>query len=118
MTIRLRPDELGSVMVKVITGEAGTTVALMAESRSAANHLQQQRHLLLNELEESGLRGTTIDIGMGNGSAQDQPRDETGPGTTRTGLGSSAMTAEARPSRDRTAQRTRTTTSGTVDLAL
>ncbi len=118
MTIRLRPDELGSVVVKVITGEAGTTVALMAESRSAANHLQQQRHLLLNELEESGLRGTTIDIGMGNGSAQNQPRDETAPGTTRTGLRSSAMKAEAKPSRDRTAQRTRTTSSGTVDLAL
>lgn len=63
MTIRLRPAELGSVMIRVTTGEAGTTVALVAESAAAANQLNQQRQQLLSELEDGGLTEVAVDVG-------------------------------------------------------
>ncbi|MEM9652373.1 MAG: flagellar hook-length control protein FliK [Actinomycetota bacterium] len=72
MTIRLRPAELGSVMIRVTTGEAGTTVALVAESAAAASQLNQQRQQLINELEDRGLTEVAVDVGT-----NEDPRNET-----------------------------------------
>ena len=128
MTIRLRPDHLGSLTVKVTTGEAGTTVALVAESRAAAQQLEQQRHLLADELAGGGLRGASIDIGLGSGGASGRNgsglagdgTDRTGPGAGRTNgstLGRPDPALDARRADAlRSAARRRST--ATVDLAL
>ncbi len=63
MTIRLRPAELGSVMVRVNAGENGTTVSLIADSAVAATQLNQQRQQLISELEQGGLAGVAVDVG-------------------------------------------------------
>jgi len=75
MTIRLRPAELGSVMVRVNTGENGTTVSLIADSAVAATQLTQQRQQLISELEQGGLAGVAVDVGTG---AETDLRDGTG----------------------------------------
>ncbi|MEL7156638.1 MAG: flagellar hook-length control protein FliK [Actinomycetota bacterium] len=67
MTIRLRPAELGSVMVRVIANETGTNISVVAETSAAANQLSQQRQQLASELENSGLRGVSVDIGAQTG---------------------------------------------------
>ena len=128
MTIRLRPDHLGSLTVKVTTSEAGTTVALVADSRAAAQHLEQQRHLLADELSGGGLRGATIDIGLGTGASTGGTPGRDGTGAA-TGSGSQASSpgppavGAADPRLDtgraealRVAARRRST--ATVDLAL
>ncbi|MEM9563295.1 MAG: flagellar hook-length control protein FliK [Actinomycetota bacterium] len=65
LTIRLRPAELGSVVVRVAAGEGGTTVSLVADSAIAATQLTQQRQQLVSELEQSGLTGVAVDVGTG-----------------------------------------------------
>ena len=128
MTIRLRPDHLGSLTVKVTTGEAGTTVALVAESRAAAQQLEQQRHLLADELSGGGLRGAAIDIGLGSGSASGGTHGRDGAGSaTGAGTGSALPGRSSLGSTDnrldvgraealRAAARRRS--AATVDLAL
>lgn len=89
MTIRLRPAELGSVMVRVNAGENGTTVSLIADSAVAATQLTQQRQQLISELEQGGLAGVAVDVGTGaetdlrDGAAEDRdPSNESeGDGT-------------------------------------
>ncbi|MEM9615174.1 MAG: flagellar hook-length control protein FliK, partial [Actinomycetota bacterium] len=70
MTIRLRPAELGSVVVRVIANETGTNVSVVAETSAAANQLSQQRQQLTSELENSGLRGVSVDIGAQAGDGR------------------------------------------------
>ncbi len=70
MTIRLRPAELGAVIVRVIANETGTNVSVVAETSAAANQLSQQRQQLTSELESSGLRGVSVDIGAETGDGQ------------------------------------------------
>jgi flagellar hook-length control protein FliK len=123
LTIRLRPDDLGSVTVQVTTGEAGTTVALVADSRAAANQLQQQRHLLLQQLETSGLGRTTIDIGLGSGTGSGQgPSADpgSGRGNGKAGAGASPTGGAAvTRSRDQLVPlRSAIASDRTVDLAL
>lgn len=65
LTIRLRPAELGSVVVRVNAGEHGTRVSLLADSAVAATQLGQQRQQLINELEQNGLAGVAVDISNG-----------------------------------------------------
>ena len=65
MTIRLRPAELGSVTVRINTSAAGMRVALVADSPVAAQELNQQRHELLRDLDESGFGGTGVDVSTG-----------------------------------------------------
>jgi flagellar hook-length control protein FliK len=81
MTIRLRPPELGAVVVRINTSETGVSVRLVTESAAAANHLAQQRHLLLSDLEDSGLRGTSVEVSTGDVATGDQA----GPGTGQRG---------------------------------
>lgn len=124
LTIRLRPAELGSVMVRISTGENGTTVALVADSSAAANQLQQQRSLLVSELEESGLRGIAVDVGT-SGDARNQAGNlnagrennssATGRLATETDQGPDADPNRTSNHRDR---RVRTRSSGLVDLDL
>ena len=80
MTIRLRPDDLGSVVVRISTGEAGTTVALVADSAAAANQLAQQRQQLIRELQDGGLRGVAVDVSTSADSQEqtDGARDDDG----------------------------------------
>ena len=83
-TVRLQPADLGSVTVRITTGEHGVTVALLTESSAASNQLNQQRHLLVSDLDRSGLEGVTVDIGThddGRGQAErgeDGDRSEPG----------------------------------------
>lgn len=85
MTIRLRPAELGSVMVRVNAGEHGTTVSLIADSAVAATQLTQQRQQLISELEQSGLAGVAVDVDTGaetdlrDGAADDDRDPSNGP---------------------------------------
>jgi flagellar hook-length control protein FliK len=72
LTIRLRPDDLGSVVVRISTGDAGTTVALVAESATAANQLNQQRQQLISELQDGGLRGVSVDVGTGDDAGRSE----------------------------------------------
>lgn len=93
LTIRLNPAELGSIMVRISTGEAGTAVALVAESAVAASQLHQERQLLVSELEESGLAGVAVDVATSDPQSQDPGTDEAGedaevgsfPNSTRSG---------------------------------
>lgn len=76
VTIRLRPAELGSVLVRINAGENGTAVSLLTESAIAANQLGQQRQQLVDQLEESGLRGVAVDIDTGGNPDQAEPGAE------------------------------------------
>jgi flagellar hook-length control protein FliK len=118
LTIRLRPDDLGSVMVKVTTGDGGTTVALVADTRAAANQLQQQRHELLRQFEASGLGQTTVDIGLSSGSRQSgDNQDGSGKHPTAAPSAPSRRPGPVSPAAASPASRPRTP-SGGVDLAL
>ncbi len=72
LTIRLRPAELGSVVVRINSGDAGTAVSLVTESSAAANQLNQQRQQLIRDLEDGGLVGVNVDIGSDGGADRTQ----------------------------------------------
>ena len=74
LTIRLRPAELGSVVVRINSGDAGTAVSLVTESSAAANQLNQQRQQLIRDLQDGGLVDVNVDIG----SDADTDRTQTG----------------------------------------
>jgi len=123
LTIRLRPADMGSVMVRISTGDSGTAVALVADSAVAANQLQQQRQQLIGELEDSGIRGVAVDV---NTSGQGQTRPDLGAeadgrrpprgGFTPGALSEAASRLDPNSAgRDR---RVRTPSSGLVDLDL
>ena len=119
ITIRLRPAELGSVLVRISTGESGTAVVLVADSAAAASQLQQQRQLLVSELEEGGLVGIAVDVATGGETGQSQDADLDSDST-----GSSAPTTDADGDVDNDAaaghrdRRVRTPSTGLVDLDL
>lgn len=125
MTIRLRPDAMGSVVVRVTTGEAGTAIALVADSAAAATQLQQQRQLLVSELASSGMPAVAVDIGaeqqgdQRQAAAFDAESSGEGSGSNRDPSGSSRSDdadADVAPNyRDR---RFRTPSAGLVDLDL
>lgn len=125
LTIRLRPDTLGSVVVRVSSGENGTTVAVVAESTAAASQLQQQRPLLVSELESSGLSGVSIDIGRDDQTGQRQQagfdRDGSSDGSRSGGRDSPPAPAgevEPDPAQNHRDRRFRTPSNGLVDLDL
>ena len=71
-----RPAKVGSARIDLATGliaadGAAEARAIVAESRAAAQQLEQQRHQLADELTGSGLRGAAIDIGLGSGTSPD-----------------------------------------------
>ena len=119
VTIRLRPAELGSVLVRINTGEAGTTVSLVAETSAAANQLNQQRQQLIRELEDGGLVGVDVDIDLDSGSDADR-----GPADTPDGQvveQTSSIDVRLQPEGDRSGYRTRRghrSTAGLVDVDL
>jgi hypothetical protein len=124
ITIRLNPAELGSVVVRITTGEAGTAVALVADSSAAANQLRQERQLLVSELEENGLLGVAVDVATSGGP--DQGRADrfglaadpaTAPGALGGGDGATDDPDGLRSdgTRDR---RVRTPSSGLIDIDL
>ncbi len=120
LTIRLRPAELGSVTVRISTGEAGTAVALVADSSAAANQLTLQRHSLISELEQSGLRGVAVDVGT-EGRRDNEPFDRDGEPNNPGGPQGAAGAGGAPADGDRPAARPRSqrgTSAGLVDLDL
>jgi ribonuclease E len=101
VTIRLRPAELGSVMVRVAAGETQTVVSLVADSAVAASQLAQQRQQLIDELEQSGMLGVAVDVGTDSGADSQNSADASGdgdePGTSgNVTNGVSALTGAAR----------------------
>ncbi|MGF1595946.1 MAG: flagellar hook-length control protein FliK [Acidimicrobiales bacterium] len=116
ITLRLHPAELGSVMIRISTGGAGTMVAMVTETGAAANQLNQQRQQLLDELASTGLDGASVDIGTRDGSGHpgDDPRGRpgrNGAGTVASGLDADhSLAADAGPIRRRS--------TNTVDLTL
>ena len=122
VTIRLRPMELGSVMVRINTGEQGTSVALVAESAVAASQLGQQRQQLVDQLEQSGLRGVAVDIGTAGDRDQAQA-EAGGDGDPSSANGSGAEVAGASGGTDDgtpgfRGRRGRGASAGLVDLDL
>jgi hypothetical protein len=99
LTIRLRPAELGSVVVRVNAGEHGTRVSLLTDSAVAATQLGQQRQQLISELEQGGLAGVAVDIA--NGGSAGGPEGQTPGGEDRSsgdgpeGAGAAAALAGA-----------------------
>lgn len=95
LTIRLRPAELGSVVVRINTGENGTSVSLVTESSAASNQLNQQRQQLLTDLEDSGLSDVSVDINAGSDGdrAQTDQSDPDGGAT-----GAAALSGRGRSS--------------------
>ena len=126
LTIRLRPVELGSIVVRVNAGDNGTTVSLLADSAVAATQLTQQRQQLISELEQGGLAGVTVDVGTEDnpdrpeGGATDE--GDGGDGATADGTAAAAAMAGAGASGpNRTGGRGRRTGSssgGLVDVEL
>ncbi len=120
ITIRLRPAELGSVVVRVNNGENGTAISLVTESSAAANQLNQQRQQLLNDLEDSGLAGVNVDIGSnadGDG-AQTEGSDADGGGNGAPGTGRNETAAEQEQARGYGRRRDRGPSMGLVDVDL
>ncbi|MGH1489482.1 MAG: flagellar hook-length control protein FliK [Acidimicrobiales bacterium] len=121
MTIRLSPAELGSVVVRVSTGESGTAVTLVTESAAAANQLNQQRQQLISDLEETGIGGVDVDIDTSADTNQSENEDaEDGDdrnGSGRSALGGSAV-AESDLVRNYGNRRDRAATSRLVDVDL
>ena len=120
LTIRLRPDDLGSVVVRISTGEAGTTVALVADSAVAANQLTQQRQQLIRELEDGGLRGVAVDVGTSGDTQQgDGDGDETEMSQTNGTIGgTTADGADGDPVLAYGERRAGRTTEGLIDVDL
>lgn len=118
MTIRLRPAELGSVVVRVTTGEAGTAVSLVAESSAAANQLNQQRQQLISDLEETGIGSVNVDIDSSGDpdQAESDEAGEDGDGAPRSGLNPTMSDREL--VRNYSNRRDRGATSGLVDVDL
>jgi flagellar hook-length control protein FliK len=101
MTVRLRPAELGSVMVRVAAGEGGTAVSLVTDSAVAALQLGQQRQQLIAELEQNGFERVAVDVGTGGEANPDRTQadgaagQQTGQGAGNADAGGSAIGAAA-----------------------
>ncbi len=119
LTIRLRPNDLGSVTVRISTGEAGTTVALVADSAAAASQLNQQRQQLIRELEDGGLRGVAVDVGTSGDTEQSNgdPEAESEQGA-RIADGAAGTNAENGPVRAYSGRRDGRVTEGLIDVDL
>jgi flagellar hook-length control protein FliK len=120
MTIRLRPADLGAVLVRINSTDAGTAVALVAESSAAANQLNQQRQQLINDLEDGGLAGVNVDIGSGaeadGSAAQESDGDQTAGGVAA-GVGAVAGAGAELPA-NFDQRRGRGSSSGLIDVDL
>lgn len=119
MTIRLRPAELGAVLVRINTTDAGTTVALVTESTAAANQLNQQRQQLITDLEDGGLADVNVDIG--SEADADRPGgepsdDEASGGVAGGSIGSSGVADERDTVFDQ--RRSRGASTGLIDVDL
>ncbi len=98
VTIRLRPEGLGSVTVRVSTGESGTSVSLTADTTAAAAQLRDQRQHLVGELEGTGQR-IALDIGTADRSPGQDPGRFTPDdgGSRRAGFGSGSGSGDGAP---------------------
>ncbi len=117
-TIRLHPEELGSVTVKVTTSDTAVRVGLVTDTAAAASALANQRTQLVQELTEGGLDGASVDVAHGDASSAgsgdaDADADESDGGSGGdTGIGGLARN-------ERQAFRApRTATDSTIDLDL
>ncbi len=121
LTIRLRPDDLGSVTIRISTGEAGTTVALVADSAAAASQLNQQRQQLIRELEDGGLRGVAVDVGTSGDTEQSDgdPESEVDEsGRAAGGVGAAGNSTGDDPARVYRGRLDGRATEGLIDLDL
>ncbi|MEM7342051.1 MAG: flagellar hook-length control protein FliK [Actinomycetota bacterium] len=62
LTVKLHPAELGGVTIRITSGEAGTTVGIVADSMVGLARLQHQTPHLLNELRAGGLTDVSVDV--------------------------------------------------------
>lgn len=119
--IRLVPRELGSVTIGIQTSEAGIAIGLVTETSAASDRLNEQRQQLMDELAESGLDSSNVDI-----SHEGQDQNYFGGGTDSDGAEShsagssdsaSSSAADALANRQSTGVN-RARTPGRVDVAL
>lgn len=116
-TIRLHPEELGSVTIKVTTTDAAVRVGLVTDTAAAAGALANQRTQLVQELAESGLDGASVDVAHGDASsAGERQGDGDGDDTDQAGGGDRALAGFTRA--ERRSFRPGTTAATTIDLDL
>jgi hypothetical protein len=88
--IALNPEELGRVRISVTAGDAGLTVAIIAERPETVDLMRRNIDLLTRELREMGYENPTFTFGDQSGDAdQDQ-----GDGAVQSGAASEPSTAD------------------------
>ena len=65
MQIRLKPDFLGNVRLQVITENHHVTVRMTADSMAVKDMIEQNVHVLKNELQQHGLEIQKFDVFVG-----------------------------------------------------
>jgi flagellar hook-length control protein FliK len=107
--IALNPEELGRVRISVTAGDAGLTVAIIAERPETMDLMRRNIDLLTRELREMGYENPTFTFGDQSGDAdQDQ-----GDGAVQSGAASDPSTADEHPQTSM-----RVALSGGLDLKL
>lgn len=66
--IRLVPKELGSISIEIRSSDAGIAIGMVTETSAASDRLNEQRDQLMQELTESGMDASSVDI-----SQEDRP---------------------------------------------
>ncbi len=121
VTVRLRPAELGSVVVRINTNDQGTVVSLVADSAVAATQLNQQRQLLVSELEQGGLTSVAVDVGTGETLADaqtDRSDDESDDGVGSQAGAAAIAGSGGSTNRSTNRRRGRSNAGGLVDVDL
>jgi flagellar hook-length control protein FliK len=90
--IALNPAELGRVRISVTAGDAGLTVAIIAERPETVDLMRRNIDLLTRELREMGCENLTFTFGEQSGDA-DQDQDQ-GDGAVQSGAASDPSTAD------------------------
>lgn len=118
-TIRLRPEELGAVTVRVTTSDAGVRIGLVTDSAATADRLSSQRDQLLAELDQGGLAGSDVDVSHHGEQGRDQSDDDSMSGdSSRHATPNTSRSNEADAAARRLGNRLHTTNGRSVDLVL
>jgi hypothetical protein len=79
LSIQLRPDDLGAVTVELALHDGRLSLHFVAENRAAADTLRASMHELRSELETTGQRTGSFEVGQHSGRGdrgQDAPTGE------------------------------------------
>lgn len=71
MTVRLHPEELGSVKLSISSHADGVVARIVAETTHAQHAMEDAKEQLRAALEQKGMRLTSLDVSVGNGDVSD-----------------------------------------------